>query len=306
MNDELLLTRVSYLTHVLDKRSSTGVMTPEELLASFGTELRRLLDQLDSQGHGLDPRVAWASQVLADLQEKGEVTAVPPCQTLCFDVLSVVRERRSVRRWSGREVTHDEIELLLEAARWAPSSCNRQATRLIVLRSDRLKRVVARLNESWLEKAPMLILVGVDLRMYKPLEQKGGAPYLDAAAAIQNMLLVGHSVGLGCLWAKASVEEWGTKPKVYFDAKKTLHLPSFFRPISLVGVGWPAGNPRTPPRRGIGEFVRFEDAGFESDDFPEWKPQYSRLFLSRWTHRILRVGKIFGRKRQRKEQCICR
>jgi coenzyme F420-0:L-glutamate ligase / coenzyme F420-1:gamma-L-glutamate ligase len=45
-------------------------------------------------------------------------------------LLRLMRERRSVRKFSNRAVGREQIEQLMEAARWAPSNHNRQPWRI--------------------------------------------------------------------------------------------------------------------------------------------------------------------------------
>jgi nitroreductase len=295
MEDKVLITRIGYLGHVLDKRSTTGRGTRESLLATFGTELEQLLSEWDKRGNEPNSTVKWAKAVLTDLKNGKEV-APESKQEKPYDILSLVQQRRSIRKWSEEDVSYELINELLEAARWAPSSCNRQTVRVVVLRSKSYKEAAVELNERFLLRAPVIILVGVDLRPYTPAELKGAAPYLDAAAAIQNMLLVGHDAGLGCLWAKAAVEDWEYTPKKYFDMKKALNLPSWFRPVTLVAVGWPAKISKAPGRQELSEFVRYDGEGFEPDDFPEWRPKYFRLFLSKNMRRVRKLAKKIQRK----------
>ncbi len=59
------------------------------------------------------------------------------------ELLLQMKSRRSVRRFSGSPVTEEELKLLFEAARYAPTAGNRQKTRYIVLRRD-LKQVTER------------------------------------------------------------------------------------------------------------------------------------------------------------------
>ena len=75
----------------------------------------------------------------------------------------VLNERFSPRAFSDRAITDAELELVLEAARWAPSSMNEQPWRFLVTRKggDGHAELLAALNPSnqvWADKAPVLIL----------------------------------------------------------------------------------------------------------------------------------------------------
>lgn len=300
VEDSILLTRISSLAHSLDKRWTTREGTRESLLAGPGRELGALLEEWSRRHPEPDPRVAWAREVLEVVKKGGIPEARPIAEQSPCDILSIIHDRRSVRKWVDRDVPPELIERMLEAARWAPSSCNRQSVRLVVLRSQSCKQSAARLNAPFIAKAPVVILVGVDLRVYGRFEWYATHPYLDAAAAIQNMLLVGHAAGLGCLWAQAGLERWRMNPRAYYQAKRELNLPGWFRPVSLVAVGYPAYKPKAPPRHEIGEFVCYEDEGFPDGSFPEWRLELP-VRLRRWASGFKRaLWGLAGRGRRRR------
>jgi nitroreductase len=114
-------------------------------------------------------------------------------------VLTAIRERRSIRRYSGDPVSREEIEAILEAGRWAPSGLNHQAWRFLVLRRDDPRRAaLAGLTKyaHILERAQALICVFLARsEMYNPMKDHQGA-----GACLQNMLLAAHSLGLGAVW----------------------------------------------------------------------------------------------------------
>ncbi len=75
----------------------------------------------------------------------------------------LVEERRSVRRYSDREVEQSKLDYILECARLAPSAVNRQPWHFAVVRSrearERLQRCYGR---DWLSTAPVCIVVLAD------------------------------------------------------------------------------------------------------------------------------------------------
>jgi nitroreductase len=76
-----------------------------------------------------------------------------------------VRDRWSPRAFSEKSVSVDELALLLEAARWAPSCANEQPWRFIVARKEdpegfaKIFSVLEEGNQVWTKYAPVLILV---------------------------------------------------------------------------------------------------------------------------------------------------
>jgi len=115
------------------------------------------------------------------------------------DILKLIRERRSVRRYTEEPVSTEEIREVLEAGRWAPSGLNNQPFRFLVLRTGDPRK--ERLEECTkyghvVRESRVLISVFLDREaMYHPMKD-----YQGAGACIQNMLLAIHGLGLGGVW----------------------------------------------------------------------------------------------------------
>jgi nitroreductase len=294
-NDETLLeAQIVHRAHIIDKTLTASPERRDYLLSNHGPVLQCLLKEWAEQGYEVNLRISWAREVMEDLETGRGPQLTNEEKYSGGDLMGLLRSRRSVRNWTDEPIGDDLLEQLFQAARWAPSSGNRQSVRLVVLRSDKCKAAVHQLKEDFFCRAPLIILVGVDLRVYKPDELRG-LPFLDAAAAIQNMLLAAHASGLGCVWGKLGVEDWETRRTFYFDMKRRLNLPGSFFPVSVVAVGWPAKPTRTPPRHEVDKFVTFENEGFAPDDYPEWRPDYWHLYCIKIKQKVYKLVKSFWR-----------
>jgi len=60
-----------------------------------------------------------------------------------MEVLEAIKTRRSIRKYKTNPVDDKTIELVLEAARWAPSWANTQCWRFIVVRDSNIKSELA-------------------------------------------------------------------------------------------------------------------------------------------------------------------
>ncbi|MCG6910538.1 MAG: nitroreductase family protein [Deltaproteobacteria bacterium] len=80
-------------------------------------------------------------------------------------------------------------------------------------------------------------------------QEEGGVGYqLACAAAIQNMLLSAHALGLGSLWF------------IFYDKKalrQILGIPDNRTPVSLICIGKPADQPAATPRKDVKEKIRY-------------------------------------------------
>jgi len=171
-----------------------------------------------------------------------------------LDFFEIVKLRRSVRAFTEDKVADEEVEKIVDAARWAPSAGNIQPWEFVVVRKPEIKRRLAEaaLDQSFIEEAPVVILVCADeTRSEWGYGSRGVNLYCiqDTAAAIENMLLAASALGLGSCWVGAFYED---------DVRKTLNLPRGVRPVAIVPVGRPAEKPRPPYKRSLREIVHHE------------------------------------------------
>ncbi len=151
-------------------------------------------------------------------------------------VLSAIKKRRSIRRYTDQAVTDEQIRQLLEAAMAAPSASNIQPWEFVVVRDPALKRELARTHRwSYMaaDAAVVFVVCANERASHHWVE--------DASAATENLLLAATALGLGAVWVA-----------VYPDASREAHvrrvlgIPEGMRVLCLVPVGHPAES--KPPR----------------------------------------------------------
>jgi len=172
-----------------------------------------------------------------------------------MDVLRAIKGRRSIRAFKSDDVSQAVVKKLLDAARWAPSAGNIQPWEFIVVRKPQIKRrlVEAALDQTFIEEASVVIVVCAnENRSSLGYDMRGKTLYCiqDTAAAIQNILLVAYSLGLGTCWVGAFNEE---------EARKVLNIPSGVRPVAMIPIGYPAESPLPRTRRPISRFIHYEN-----------------------------------------------
>lgn len=167
-----------------------------------------------------------------------------------MDVLEVMAKRYSVRAYKPDPVEDEKLAAVLEAARLAPTAANRQPFQLIVVhtagRVDELARVYER---AWFAEAP--IVVAMCALAEEGWSRSDGKPYadVDAAIAMDHLVLAARSLGLGTCWIAA------------FDpqaARDVLQLPDGVEPVVFTPLGYPADEPREKKRRPMEDLVRLE------------------------------------------------
>jgi nitroreductase len=89
------------------------------------------------------------------------------------DLWTTIQSRRSIRRYDPLKEVPDEMILqILEAARLAPSGCNGQPWRFLVVRDKETRKEIRRLcfNQRFIEEAPVTILCFAVLDQYSPVK----------------------------------------------------------------------------------------------------------------------------------------
>ncbi len=129
-----------------------------------------------------------------------------------MDAIECIMTRRSCRSFKPDMPTDEEINVVLEAARYAPSGMSRQTWHFVVVRNvgwlDRMNERVfsivnAQSKESNLDRngskgyscnyhSPVFIIVSADPQY--------GTSEDDCACALENMFLAAHAIGLGACW----------------------------------------------------------------------------------------------------------
>jgi nitroreductase len=171
-----------------------------------------------------------------------------------LEVFEAIRGRRSVRAFRDRNVTEEIVDQLIDAAHWAPSAGNIQPWEFIIVRKPDIKKRLAKaaLEQTSIIDAPVVIVVCADEnRSMQRYGDRGKTLFClqDTAAAVQNILLTAHSLGLGSCWIGAFTEE---------EAEEILQLPQHTRPVAIIPVGYPAENPLPRNRRPANQITHFE------------------------------------------------
>ena len=156
-----------------------------------------------------------------------------------MDLFEAIQNRRSIRRFENRPVPDDIIQKIVEAGQWAPSACNRQDWKFIVIDSQEVKDNILKETAAYfVGKSPLLILV-VYSNQTDNLEYKDHL--LSAAMAIQNMQLAAHALGIGA----CCVNNLPIKSRL----RKILNIPRSFDPVALLCMGYPLAVPKPLKRR---------------------------------------------------------
>ena len=169
------------------------------------------------------------------------------------DILELIKSRRNIKHFTPKFVSWEKISRVLEAARFAPSCGNVQNWRFIVILEPAQKQQIAEACHQQYEivQAGTLIIVCAEPdkaeRYYGMRGERLYTPQ-NCAAAIENMLLEAHSIGLGTRWIGGFDEEM---------LRSLLNIPNEVRPQAVIALGYPKEVPSQPPKFPLESLVYF-------------------------------------------------
>jgi nitroreductase len=162
------------------------------------------------------------------------------------EVLKAIRERRSVRQFTTEPVPRAQIELILDAGRWAPSGKNTQPWRFLVVQNEQKRKALAEFapQRKMIATAPLTLAVLLDKQAgYDELKDAQGI-----GACIQNILLAVHSLGLGACWMGKTHDP---------DIEGLLGVEESEELMALIPIGHPAEAPAPTSRQPLLKILRF-------------------------------------------------
>lgn len=183
-------------------------------------------------------------------------------------ILEIIKERRSQRVFQKEQISEKELELILEAGRYAPTGGNLQTVHFIVIRNAEILTEITRLVEEEFRKmelredlyisvqngikkarsgsyeffyeAPVLIVVA-----NKTENQNGMA---DSACATENMMLQATELGVGNCWINQL--RWLNDNKIIHKYLEKLGLGVDETVCASLALGYPkTSEKRQAPKR---------------------------------------------------------
>ena len=172
--------------------------------------------------------------------------------------LELVKKRRSCRSYNEVPVPDELIGNCLEAARLAPSACNKQPWRFVVIRDSGLRSRICSegllpgIPMPWAQKAPVIVVLGAETSIIThtiaPMISKVQYHLIDIGIAGEHFVLQAAAEGLGSCWLG-----WFNEHAV----KRLLGLGRGHKVEYLLSVGWPAAETREKKRRPLCEMSQF-------------------------------------------------
>jgi nitroreductase len=205
--------------------------------------------------------------------------------------MKVIQDRRSIREFTDEPVSDQDLDMLLEAARQAPSGENAQPWRFIIVKDEGMRKKMgaiagggsgrrftaefvtkkmqerfATLQDEAKRQAAFAKLTSGQVSTFMadaPVnivvcgkKDVWDTPY-DTSAAIENILLMVTALGLGACWVIAPCIDIRDEERI----KALLNMPEGYKAISILSIGHPTRPHRQRPRLPISELVFTEKWG---------------------------------------------
>jgi nitroreductase len=149
-----------------------------------------------------------------------------------MDIMEAILKRRSIRKFTGDEVSREDIGKILEAGRWAPSGLNNQPWRFLVITADDPRKEALEDCTKYghvVRAANVLIAVFLD----KNAKYQHEKDCQGAGACIQNMLLAIHGLNLGGVWLGEIINQEDSVHRVLGTKGDSLEL------MAVIALGHP-------------------------------------------------------------------
>ncbi len=177
-----------------------------------------------------------------------------------MDLMTIIKERRSIRKFDDREIPLDVQNTLLEAVQWSQSWANTQCWEVLVIQDPtirlQLQETMSKGNPAAKAIVEAPLLFGLAAKLKSSGYYKGQAPtkygdwfLFDLGLATQNLCLTAHALGLGSVVVGLFDHD---------KAREVLQIPQEFEMPVLIPLGYPAQTPKPPKRRDINDFTHYD------------------------------------------------
>lgn len=156
------------------------------------------------------------------------------------EILSAIKSRRSVRKYTRDDVPAEAIDAILEAGRWAPSGLNNQPWRFCVITDSEIRNKIAALTAYGRIVKECRACIAVFY--HHPDGYDRDKDIMAAGACVQNMLLAAASLNLGAVWL-------GEILKRKSEVNGIIEIDPSSELMAVIALGYPAETPRSSRKK---------------------------------------------------------
>lgn len=164
-------------------------------------------------------------------------------------ILHICKTRRSVRTFTGEPIADDEKQYIMEAARWAATSRNRQARRFVYVQdSERIAGIVQQAEMQDFVSGASVLVFGL------AADKENRGAFADVIISMSQMEMAAVELGLGTIWLGI----WnGDVVEDIFNNPPDLEV------VTAMAIGPPAGEGRPKDKMPVEKLFRKNSLGEE-------------------------------------------
>jgi len=166
-----------------------------------------------------------------------------------MDVFEAIARRVSIRKYHSDEVPEAKLTKALTAMGQAPSACNFQPWKFVLVRSADIRRQLAEAcsRQYFIAEAPLIVAAcGMPGQAYKRMGGYGNSVDVDIAIALDHLTLAATAEGLGTCWIGSFNEQ---------EVKQMLGIPEPAKVVALTPLGFPAETGKPHRRKHLDEII---------------------------------------------------
>lgn len=215
------------------------------------------------------------------------------------EAISTILNRGSLRRYDEKDISKDDLNLILKSAMRAPSAGNMMSYSIIVVKNKETKEKLSIScdNQPFIKTAPVLLVFLADFnKWYKYYEYNNTKQFMeekgeyfegpteanlmlatqDAIIAAENAVIAAESLGIGSCYIGDIMEKFEYH-------KELLNLPKYVYPVTMLTLGYyPEGYNVSLKDRFNEEYIVFEEEYKElcEEDIKEMFKERDKLFVT--------------------------
>ncbi|MHA1915148.1 MAG: nitroreductase family protein [Promethearchaeota archaeon] len=205
------------------------------------------------------------------------------------ETLDLIKNRRTIRAYSKKELTSEEVNTIIQGAMRAPTAGNLMMYSILQVTDQRMKDKLAITcdNQPHIAKAPLVLIFLADMQRWWDYFEISKTPELcseldiefespeesdlllaccDALIAAQNAVITAEALGIGSCYIGDIMEN-------YEIHREMFNLPKWAFPITMICFGYPRGSKENIPlsSRFPQKYIHFNNKyeRFNSEDFAE-------------------------------------
>lgn len=152
------------------------------------------------------------------------------------DALTVIHSRKSVRNYTGENVSKELLDKIVRAGMAAPTAVNKQPWAFVIVTDRKTLDTL----KAGLPYAKMLDKAGAAIVVCaipdKAFENSTEFAVIDSTCASENILLAAEGLGLGAVWTAA----YPYKDRMDV-VRRALNIPESVIPLNVIPIGVPSG-----------------------------------------------------------------